>query len=117
MRAGATDRRCAEGSATLYVLSAMVLLMAVTLVVAGFAGLAAAKHRAAAAADLAALSAASTPAAGCQAAASTARRNGAQLTGCSIEGRDAFVTVVVVAEAPFGLRPHLRAQARAGPAR
>lgn len=105
-----------RGSATVHVLSMVVLLTAMALGATGFAGLATAKHRAAAAADLAALAAAAAPAEGCALAAATARRNGGRLTRCRREGSDVTVTVVVAARAPFGLRPTLTASARAGPA-
>ena len=110
-------RRGQRGSATVYVLSLVVLLMAVTLGVAGFAGLATAKHRATAAADLAALAAASTPGDGCSVAAGTARRNGVRLTSCRRDGSDVTVTVSLVGRGPFGLRPTITAMARAGPQR
>lgn len=111
-------RRGQRGSASVYVLSLVILLMALTLVVAGFAGLATAKHRATAAADLAALAAASAGGDdGCSVAAGTARRNGARLTSCLRAGSDVTVTVAMVAHAPFGLRPTVTARARAGPRR
>jgi secretion/DNA translocation related TadE-like protein len=110
-------RRGQRGSATVYVLSLVVLLLAVTVGVAGFAGLATAKHRATAAADLVALAAASAAGEGCPVAADTARSNGARLTSCRREGSDVTVTVVIVARAPFGLRPEVTAIARAGPRR
>jgi len=106
-----------NGSATLYVLSLVVLLVAGTAGVAAFAGLATAKHRAAAAADLAALAAAAAPGEGCSVAAVTARRNGARLTTCRRQGRDVTVTVALVAHAPLGLRPTITVMARAGPRR
>jgi len=109
-------RRAERGSATVYVLTVALLLMAVTLGAAGFAGLATAKHRATAAADLAALAAASAGQAGCDLAGRTAARNGGRLTECTREGRNVTVTVEVVARAPFGLQPTLHARARAGPA-
>lgn len=108
--------RAERGSATVYVLTVAVLLMAVTLGAAGFAGLATAKHRATAAADLAALAAASAGDAGCALAGRTAARNGGRMSECTREGRDVTVIVEVVARAPFGLRPTLQARARAGPA-
>jgi secretion/DNA translocation related TadE-like protein len=111
------DPRRQHGSATLYVLSMVALLMALALGAAGFAGLATAKHRATAAADLAALAAAGAPADACAVAAATAQRNGARVTACRRDGADVTVTVVVAARAPFGLRPTLSARARAGPAR
>jgi secretion/DNA translocation related TadE-like protein len=108
--------RAERGSATVYVLTVAVLLMAVTLGAAGFAGLATAKHRATTAADLAALAAASTGAAGCELGGRTAANNGARVMECTREGREVMVTVQVVGRAPFGLRPTLQARARAGPA-
>jgi secretion/DNA translocation related TadE-like protein len=105
------------GSATLYVLSLVVLLVAGTVGVAGFAGLATTKHRATAAADLAALAAASAPGEGCSVAAATAYRNGARLTSCRRQGSDVTVTVALVAHAPLGLRPTITVMARAGPRR
>jgi secretion/DNA translocation related TadE-like protein len=105
------------GSATIYVLAVAVALMTLTVVVAGFAGLVAARHRAAAAADLAALAAASAPTDRCVVAATTARHNGARVTECAEQGSDVFVAVSIVARAPLGLRPVVRARARAGPAR
>lgn len=114
---GRSVRRVSQhGSATVYVLAVVVLLMAVALGAAGFAGLATAKHRATTAADLAALAAASAAVGGCAVAATTAERNGARLTDCVRAGADVTVAVVVVARAPFGLRPTVRARARAGPA-
>lgn len=110
------DRTAQRGSATVHVLTVVLLLTALTLGVAGFAGLAAAKHRAAAAADLAALAAASAPVDGCALAGATAARNGGRLTRCVRTGVEVMVTVVVRARAPFGLRPALQARARAGPA-
>lgn len=110
------SRRPELGSATVYVVSLMVLLTAVTVGVAGLAGVVTAKHRATAAADLAALAAASTGG-GCSVAAGTARHNGARLTSCRREGSDVTVTVAIVARAPFGLRPEVTAMARAGPRR
>jgi secretion/DNA translocation related TadE-like protein len=110
-------RRGQSGSGTVYVLSLVVLLLAGTVGVAGFAGLATAKHRATTAADLAALAAASTPGDGCSVAAGIAEQNGVRLTSCRREGSDVTVTVAMVARAPFGLRPTVTAMARAGPRR
>jgi len=76
------------------------------------------RHRAAAAADLAALAAvdstsAGSPGSGCAVAAQVARRNGATLVDCS-PGIDGTVVVTVVVESP-GLRRTARGSARAGP--
>jgi secretion/DNA translocation related TadE-like protein len=99
------------------VLAVVVVLMAMAAGVAVFAGLAAAKHRATAAADLAALAAASAGSGGCEVAGRTAASNGARLTGCTPSGLDVTVTVEVVAELALGLRHSITARARAGPAR
>ncbi|WP_374775106.1 flp pilus-assembly TadE/G-like family protein [Streptomyces sp. NBC_01310] len=75
-----------------------------------------ARHRAAAAADLAALAAAATwahgPPTACAAALRVARAQGAALAGCQVEGEVAEVTARVAA-GPF--TPAVRA--RAGPPR
>jgi secretion/DNA translocation related TadE-like protein len=119
MHASGRDRprRGQCGSATVYVLSLVVLLLAGTVGVAGFAGLATAKRRATTAADLAALSAASAAGDGCSVAFGVAEHNGARLTACRREGSDVTVTVAIVVYAPFGLRPTVTAMARAGPRR
>ncbi|MDQ4007193.1 MAG: pilus assembly protein TadG-related protein [Actinomycetota bacterium] len=98
-------------------LAIVVVLTAMAAGVTVFAGLAAAKHRATAAADLAALAAASTGSGGCEVAARTAGGNGARLTGCTPAGLDVTVTVEVEAEYAFGLHHVISARARAGPAR
>ena len=111
-------RRCSAGSATIYVLALAAALMTVSAVVTGFAGLTVAKHRAVTAADLAALAAAAAVTTDpCAVATETARHNGARVTECVQEGSDVLVAVGVPAQAPFGLRPLVRARARAGPAR
>lgn len=114
MRRG--EPRADTGSATVYVVSAVVLLMVLALGTAGFAALAAGKHRATAAADLAALAAASAAEQACRVAADTAARNGAQLVDCERAGPDVTVTVLVRADGPFGLMADVHARARAGPA-
>ena len=114
---GSSAGRSQAGSATIYVLAFAVALTTLAVVVAGFAGLAVAKHRASAAADLAALAGASAPGDACAVAATTARHNGARVTDCAQQGSDVVVVVGIVARAPFGLRPLVRARARAGPAR
>lgn len=114
---GSSAGRGQAGSATIYVLAFAVALTTLAVVVAGFAGVAVAKHRASAAADLAALAGASAPGDACAVAATTARHNGARVTDCAEQGSDVVVVVGIVARAPFGLRPLVRARARAGPAR
>jgi secretion/DNA translocation related TadE-like protein len=108
-----------RGSATIYAAVALVALTALGVTVSGYTALAAAKHRAGAAADLAALAGAQALQDGgdaCVSASSVAARNGAQLAVCVVEG----LTVEVVARADG---PHLlgrawtfESAARAGPA-
>ncbi|GAB6900356.1 hypothetical protein JCM9957A_34460 [Kineosporia succinea] len=72
----------------------------------------AARHRAAAAADLAALAAVDSPQ-GCSAAGSVAEINGARLEECTPQG-NGTVLVTVMVEVP-GLAADVRGRARAGP--
>ena len=76
-----------------------------------------ARHRAQAAADLAALAAAarlpSGPAAACQAALDVTAAMGAELAGCAVEELDVVVGVVVDVGGWIGGQAH--ASARAGP--
>jgi secretion/DNA translocation related TadE-like protein len=107
------------GSATLWVVTAM----AVVLCVAGGSGsvgiVTIERHRAGTAADAAALAAASHVVAGpvsaCAAAAAIARTDGAVLTRCGLDGAGAQVEVAVAL--PGVLRRFGKAigQARAGP--
>lgn len=101
----------------------MLAMTAVLLVVAGGAtavgSAVVARHRAASAADLAALAAASravlAPAEACRVAAAVASPVGGRIESCSVEGATVAVTVQVpVAFAVPGTGP-ARAFARAGP--
>ena len=118
MRSGPELRRSDDGSATVWVLCAglVIVLVAAAMAIAGAAVVA--RHRAQAAADLAALAGAlraldGEPAA-CERAAEISTENGAQMTFCRLDGLDLTVTVEVT-------RPILatagvaRASARAGP--
>ncbi len=111
--------RCTQrGSATVYALGAVAVLTAAALAALGFTGLATAKHRAAAAADLAALAGASAVTGGgapCESAAEIAARNRASLTSCRVDGPVVEVAVRVRGPSLLGLSPVLRASARAGP--
>lgn len=106
-----------RGSSTVHVLAVVLLLVGLAVGVAGFAGLATAKHRATTAADLAAIAAASSPARACDVAVVTARENGGRLVDCVVQGSEVMVAVEVAAAGPFGLRPRVRARALAGPPR
>lgn len=109
------ELRAEEGSAPAAVLAwvgATVLLVGAL----GMAGtIARSQAEAATAADLAALAAADALAVGgaspCAVAQESALRNGARLTGCTIQGED----VVVRAAVPAGVLPEVTATARAGP--
>ncbi len=98
----------------------MAVLMALTVGGAVVGSAVIARHRAQAAADLAALSAAghltSGPATACQSAASLAAAMSATMASCTVEDLDFVVTVEIpVALGRWGV--HLaRAAARAGPA-
>lgn len=79
-----------------------------------------ARHVAAAAADLSALAAAGRavdgPGPACATAADVAARNGAELTGCRIEGWDALVETTAPWSGLLPVHVPATARARAGPA-
>jgi secretion/DNA translocation related TadE-like protein len=111
--------RTERGSATLYVAFALVGLTALAVTVSGFTALEAAKHRAAAAADLAALAGAKALQDGadpCASAVDLAARNGAALNECTVNGR--VVTVIARTQGPdlLGRSWTFVSAARAGPA-
>lgn len=95
----------------------VALLMAVTAAVAVLGSVVITRHRAQAAADLAALSAAawliSGPEVACARAVSVASAMRTAVTDCAVQGLDAVITV----EADVGMRGwRASARARAGPA-
>ncbi len=108
-----------DGSATLWVVVAMAVVVAVATGCAAVGMVVVARHRADTAADAAALVAASEvlhgPATACSAAAAIARIDGARLTRCGLDGAGAQVEVGL--SLPGGLSRFGRAvaQARAGP--
>lgn len=108
------------GYAVVWTVTAMAVVIAATLVALGVGAATLARHRAAAAADAAALAAAlrtvQGPHAACAAARGLAVRDGATLTGCAVEG--AFVTTTVTVALSGPLRPFGPAtgRARSGPA-
>ncbi|HEU4513157.1 MAG TPA: Rv3654c family TadE-like protein [Nocardioidaceae bacterium] len=115
-----------RGSAALLVVGLLGVLTGLAFAGAVVGGLLVAQRRAAAAADLAALAGAEALApggvatvptgSGCGRAARVGRENGAQLTGCSVEGREIVVRVAVDVTNPFGGTWEVPAVARAGPA-
>ncbi len=93
-----------RGAGTVLCLGLVALLATLLLAVAALGAAVLARHRAAAAADLAALAAADrtsgrSPGAPCPAAASVAGRNGASLTSCVVAA-DGSVTVRVACGLP-----------------
>lgn len=114
---GAGDR----GAGTVLVLAFMGLIWFVAVVVMMAGGVRVARHRAYAAADLAALAAASRAAEGstdaCRRARIVAAASGGRLSACELRGAiaEVAVTVVVRVPAPVGV-VRLDSRARAGPA-
>jgi len=111
---GTADR----GSASVLVLAAAGVLLAVGVAALVLGSVAVAGQRARLAADLAAIAGATRQRAAdgqaCAAAATVARANGARLEGCSLQGAD--ITIGVSVEVPVWPDP-ARARSRAGPAR
>jgi secretion/DNA translocation related TadE-like protein len=116
---GASVRSSETGSAAVYAVLLLVLVSAAAgLTVAAGAALAV-RHRAGAAADLAALATADHAlegAAACRHAAAIAAANGARLVRCAISGEVADVLVEVRLPQRLGL-PAVHARARARPTR
>lgn len=117
--AGDSSRReGADGLATIWAASWMLLLSTVAGVglVLGFA--VARQHQVEAAADLTALSAASRLQHGgdaCATAGRVARANRVELHSCRVAGSDVLVVVRTRLDLPFGLSPVVSGAARAGP--
>ncbi|MGY1710101.1 Rv3654c family TadE-like protein [Geodermatophilus sp. SYSU D00758] len=115
-----THRHPERGSATVWVVALAGVLAALTLALVLVGAAATARHRAGAAADLAALAAAVRAVRGdpgaCAAATAVAGANGARMRSCTVTD-DAVVDVAVevaVRLGPLGVRPAV-ARARAGP--
>ena len=107
-----------RGSATVWMAIALVAVLAVAALVIELGAAVIARHRAAGAADLAALAGAVAVLGGqgtaCRRAGEIAARNGATLDRCDLVGMDVLVTV----SAPVGLLDgRATARARAGPER
>ncbi|MEU0875985.1 Rv3654c family TadE-like protein [Nocardia brasiliensis] len=108
-----------QGAATVFACLALAGLIAVTLLIGQVGVAVVTRHRAQAAADLAALAAATRLVegveVGCAAATEVARRMGARVRGCEVAEWDA--TVIVERNVPIGLLGvrMVRAVARAGP--
>lgn len=109
-----------EGSATPVVLGLCAVLSAVAVLLTALGSVAVARHRAAAAADLAALAAASAVLEGapeaCARAQVVAIAQGARLASCALTGAVADVVVEVGPPGRLGALGTARVRARAGPA-
>lgn len=117
-----TARRCGErGAGTVLVLAIMLVVMVAVQAVAVLAAGQTARHRAAAAADLAALAAAQRLASGavdpCADAGRIARANGAALRDCVVDGLEVEVQVRVETTSVLPWLPAQERRARAGPPR
>ncbi len=112
-------RRDERGVATALALGMTVLLVISAVVAIGLVRVVAARHAAAAAADLGALAGAAAFAAGtdpCTAAARVVAANGAGLVQCATEGADVLVAAQVRTAPLLGSSWAPAARARAGPA-
>ena len=110
-----------EGFVTVAMAGLMLVLISVTVLVAGLGAVAVTRHRAATAADLAALAAAGHALEGtvtaCAAAGRVAEAQGAAVVDCRFDGSDALVEVTVRPPGRLGALGAARAWARAGPDR
>lgn len=108
-----------RGAGSILVLCAVAVVLTVLLPVITLAAGYDARHRAAAAADLAALAAAgqvrSGAPAACTRAQTVAEANGAVLRSCDIEGRQVVVAVAAKITGPAAWLPEPVRRARAGP--
>lgn len=110
-----TDR----GAGTVMVVACLGLLLVLGAALGAIAGIVVDHRRAQAAADLAALAGAAERARGrppCPAAARIASDNGTEIASCRVAGMDVLVEVRRQGAPLVGVRPWLRARARAGPA-
>ncbi|MBB5787599.1 Rv3654c family TadE-like protein [Jiangella mangrovi] len=115
-------RRCGErGAGTVLVLAVVLVVMVAVQAVAVLAAGQTARHRAAAAADLAALAAAQRLASGavdpCADAGRIAQANGADLRDCVVDGAEVEVQVRVETQSALPWLPAQDRRARAGPPR
>jgi secretion/DNA translocation related TadE-like protein len=114
-----TRSRRQRGSATLFAVAVLGLLLLVGAALAVVAAMVQAHRVAQSAADLAALAAAEAAARGrdpCAAASRLAAANGASVDRCAVDGYDVTLQVTVDGPHWLGQRHDLSAQARAGPA-
>lgn len=109
-----------RGAATVWTVGGIAAVLAATVLLVTFGSAVTTRHRAASAADLAALAAASTAASGAGPACGRARwvveRMGAHLAECRLDGWDAVVEVTAEPPIVLGDIGPAHARARAGPA-
>lgn len=108
------------GAASILVLAVLMVALVLAGGVGGLSGVVLARHRAAAAADLAALAGADVlagraPGDACAAADEVAGANGARLGSCAPEGADLLVSALVVPPGPLAALGSATGRARAGP--
>jgi len=109
--------RTEAGAGTVLAAALMGVLLTVAVVATGVVGVVAGHRRAQSAADLSALAGAGALQAGgnpCRQADDIARRNGATLRGCEVDGWDVAVRVAATVRLP-GSSMELEARGRAGP--
>jgi secretion/DNA translocation related TadE-like protein len=108
-----------RGSATIWILAAGLLTVFVAVAVAAVGAATVARHRAQAAADLAALGGAALAVAGepaaCARATALAADNGGRILSCRLDGWDLIVSVEVMPAGIAALAGTARASAKAGP--
>lgn len=109
-----------DGVASVWAATAAAVVLLTAGLCVDVAGAVRARHVAAAAADLSALAAAGRsvqgPGPACALAADIAARNGAQITGCRLDGWDALVETRTSWSGLLPVHAAATARARAGPA-
>jgi secretion/DNA translocation related TadE-like protein len=113
------SRRGERGSATLFAVSCLALLLLLGAALGVVAAMVRAHRLAESAADLTALAAADAVGSArdpCGAGSAVAELNGARLTACAVTGREVLVEVLVEGPRWLGQAADLAARARAGPA-
>jgi len=108
-----------RGIATILALGLVAVLLVATMIGVGVVRVVAARHLAAAAADLGALAGAAAVGRGqpCAAAAGAVHANDAELVSCRVSGADVVVVASVRSEPLLGVSWVPRSSARAGPVR
>lgn len=121
-RATAALEQPDAGASSVLLLAVLMVALVLVGAVGGLSGAVLARHRATAAADLAALAGADVlagraPGEACAAAAEVAAANGARLSQCSAEGTDLLVGTLVTPPGRLALLGPASGRARAGPGR